>query len=313
MKLSLIYHVHKNITNLEKSLKSLIGQTDKDFEFILVNDGASHDVVNILKKYNFDTLCNGFKYIYFNENQGHSISFNEAIKCCKNDYVYYFGSNVILESNFIKKINDAINGNDKLDVISFTHVIKKSFSNKLFTTLNSDLKYSVNPSIRDKVFSREFLINNNIYLNENGYFPLIFLYDVMRHFKNWLLINGNIVQYVYNNNFTYNLYDIFQMNDLLIKNHSKTAFWKNNKDLIEFLMILYVTRIFLSRIFLSYKDKHTRKGSLSFSKNWLTINIPNWKNNIILNSKKADLSEESRQRVLNIFDRSFFRKIFGGF
>jgi hypothetical protein len=140
---------------------------------------------------------------------------------------------------------------------------------------------------------------------------LEFLYKVMTSFKEWILINDEIVTYLSNNSFTYNLYDIFQMNDLLFKNYSRTPFWKDNKDLIEFLMILYVTRIFLSRIFLSHNDKQIRKGAMKFSNNWLELNIPHWRNNPILTSKKVNLSELSRQRVLNIFNRRFFKKIFG--
>jgi hypothetical protein len=56
-------------------------------------------------------------------------------------------------------------------------------------------------------------------------------------------------------------------NDLLIQNYAKTPFWKKNSDLIEYLMIIYVTRIFLTRIFSSHKEKHIRKGALNHSYN----------------------------------------------
>jgi hypothetical protein len=74
-----------------------------------------------------------------------------------------------------------------------------------------------------------------------------------------------------------------------------------------------VTRIFLTRIFSSHKEKHIRKGALNHSYNWLSRNIPKWKENVILNSKKSDLSQSSRERILHIFDRNFFQKIFGEF
>ena len=313
MKLSLIYHVYKNTANLKKSLDSVKNQTDKDYEFILISDGISKQVYDILKKYDFLSFCKNVKFIFFSENQGHSHSFNEALKQCENSYVYYFGSNIVLKPNFVKIVNDVIDSNKDIDVISMSHVIDKKPLMTKFTSLQSDLKYNITPSLRDKIFSRNFLITNNISLNMNGYFPMEFLYKVMLNFKQWLLVNKEIIIYLNNNSFTYNLYDIFQMNNLLIKNYSHTTFWKQNRSVIEFLMILYATRIFLSRIFLSYDDKYVRKGAMKHSLNWLEMNIPSWQKNPILNSKKVSLSEESRERVLNIFNRRFFKKIFGKF
>lgn len=314
MKLSLIYHVYRNVINLKNSLNSIAAQTNKDFELILINDGATNEVNEILDKYDFSSICKNFKYIYVSENQGHSFSFNEAIKNCESDFVYYLGGNIALLPNFIATIIKVITENANAEVISFSHVIKsKSSLISSFSSLNSDLKFNINPSLRDKVFSRVFLKKNNILLNEQGYFPLEFIYKVMLNFKHWVLINAEIVKYFSNNVFTYNLYDIFQMNNLLINNYSRTTFWKQNKDLIEFLMILYVTRIFLPRIFLIHKDKHIRLGAFNHAKNWLALNIPNWKDNVILNSEKSDLSNESREKILHIFDRSFFKKIFGVF
>jgi hypothetical protein len=159
------------------------------------------------------------------------------------------------------------------------------------------------------VFSLSFLKQKNIWLNERGYFPLEFLCKVLMNFKKWILINEKITDYFNNIYFTYNLYDIFQANALIIKNYSGTPFWKKNKDLIEFLIITYSTRIFLSRIFLLYKEKDVRKGALRFAENWLNINVPKWKENPILLSKKVDLTEESRQRIINIFKRNFYKKI----
>jgi glycosyltransferase involved in cell wall biosynthesis len=183
MKLTLIYHVFKNITYLDKSLKSLFNQTDKDFELILVNDGATDKVIDVLNKFDFSSLVKSFKYIHINENQGHSFSFNEALRQCDSEYVYYLGSNIVLLPKFVEHINKIINNNN-VDVISITHAYdKKKPSITTFTSLNGDLRYSINPSIRDKIFSRSFLNNNNIWLDEEGYFPLMFLYKVLSSFK----------------------------------------------------------------------------------------------------------------------------------
>jgi glycosyltransferase involved in cell wall biosynthesis len=183
MKLSLIYHSYKNTNNLKKSLDSIKNQVDKNFEFILISDGITKEVSNILNKYNILSFCKSVKFIFFSENQGHSFSFNEALRQCKNDYVYYFGSNVVLDKNFTKSINSVIKDNQGVDVISITHVVDKKPLISKFHSLKGDLKFNITPSLRDKIFSRKLLDENNILLNEHGYFPLEFLYKVMTSFK----------------------------------------------------------------------------------------------------------------------------------
>jgi glycosyltransferase involved in cell wall biosynthesis len=163
MKISLIYHVYRNANTLEESLNSIVNQDDKNFELILINDGGVEKVNNILKQYNFSSICKSFKYMLYSQNQGHAISFNETLKHCDSDYVYYLGSNIVLKSNFVKTINNIIESKPNADVISFTHVVKKSKSvvNE-FNSLDSDLQYKVTPSLRDKVFSLSFLKQKNI-------------------------------------------------------------------------------------------------------------------------------------------------------
>jgi hypothetical protein len=153
------------------------------------------------------------------------------------------------------------------------------------------------------------LKKNNIKMNENGYFSIEFLYQVLLKFKTWIIINQQLIQYSHNTFFTYNLYDIFQANDLLIRHHSNTIFWKKNRSFLEFLIIIYITRIFLPRIFFLYKDNDVRKGATRYSINWLNMNLPKWQENSILNSDRVNISETTKQKILNIFKRKFLKKI----
>jgi glycosyltransferase involved in cell wall biosynthesis len=178
-----VYHVYKNNNNLETSLNSIATQSDKEFEFILINDGATQKTLDILTKYNLISICKNIKYIFSNTNRGHAFSFNEALKQSNNSYIYYMGSNIVLEPDFIKTINETIQNNPTVDVISITHLIKNTEKELLFHSLSSDLKYYIGPSSRDKIFSISFLKKNNIKMNENGYFSIEFLYQVLLKFK----------------------------------------------------------------------------------------------------------------------------------
>ncbi|OAV63546.1 putative glycosyl transferase [Bacteroidales bacterium Barb6] len=261
MKLVLIYHVYKNTTHLEASLASIFNQTNKKFKLILVNDGASKQVNNILKKFEFDKL-NDFTYHSFNQNLGHSASFNVSLASTDGDYVYYTGSNAILNKDFVKIIHQAVKTHPKTDIISFAGNQKNDGKISAFKNITPELQAIMTHSMKKKVFSITLLKNNNIRLNEDKYFPLVFIYEAMAKARKWVFIDKQLVSFESNRTYTYNLYDIFEMNDYLINKYQKTMFWKQNKDLIELWMIMFVIQVFIPRIFVSYKSNIARKAAL---------------------------------------------------
>lgn len=49
-KISVIMSVYNEEKYLDKSIHSILDQTERDFEFIIINDGSSDETLNILKK-----------------------------------------------------------------------------------------------------------------------------------------------------------------------------------------------------------------------------------------------------------------------
>jgi glycosyltransferase involved in cell wall biosynthesis len=181
MKLSIIYHIYKNTSHLESSLKNIFDQKQQDFEFILVNDSATPSVLKILKKFNFTKLKH-FTYYNFSQNMGHSFSFNRAVKQARGEYVYYCGSNIILKKDFVSTIYSIIKKQQDVDVISFTN--RENGSNQVvFSKLDSSLERLVPISIKYAITRKKILVDNNIFLNDEHYFPLIFICRLLMIFK----------------------------------------------------------------------------------------------------------------------------------
>jgi hypothetical protein len=112
---------------------------------------------------------------------------------------------------------------------------------------------------------------------------LLYIYAIISHIDKWLSVEQELVTYYENKSYTYNLNDIFAMNEYLIKHESNTKFWKDNKDFIEYLMIIYVLKIYVVRMLDLYKkDKKIITNSLRKAGEWLKKYIPNWKSNKIL-------------------------------
>ena len=89
-KVSIIVPVYNTSSKLHKCLDSLVNQTIKDIEIIIVNDGSTDNceqVVNEFKiKYN-----NIIKY-YYKINEGVAKARNFGIKKANSDYIFFVDS-----------------------------------------------------------------------------------------------------------------------------------------------------------------------------------------------------------------------------
>jgi len=84
-KISVIMSVFNGEEYLEESIKSILNQTFKDFEFIIVNDGSTNRTEEILEKY--QSKDPRIKIIVNEENIGLTKSLNKAIDISRGKYI----------------------------------------------------------------------------------------------------------------------------------------------------------------------------------------------------------------------------------
>lgn len=93
------YNVEKYI---EKTLKSLIDQTFKDFEAIIINDGSTDNTERIIKEVLQDTK---FQWKLINqENQGVSAARNRGIMESKGEYISFLDADDYYHPTFLEKM-----------------------------------------------------------------------------------------------------------------------------------------------------------------------------------------------------------------
>jgi glycosyltransferase involved in cell wall biosynthesis len=93
------YNVEKYI---EKTLKSLIDQTFKDFEAIIINDGSTDNTEKIIKEVLQDTK---FQWKLINqENQGVSVARNRGIIESKGEYICFLDADDYYHPAFLGKM-----------------------------------------------------------------------------------------------------------------------------------------------------------------------------------------------------------------
>ena len=129
IKVSVIIPVYNVEKYLDQCLTSVINQTLKDIEIIVVNDGSTDTSLEIIKKYLFDS-----RIILINkENGGISSARNAGLNLAKGEYIQFLDGDDWLDCDYLEK-NYQYAKKNNLDIITSGIVLeyedKSIFYNK---------------------------------------------------------------------------------------------------------------------------------------------------------------------------------------
>lgn len=167
--ISIITPVYNKEKHLKKTIESILNQTEKDFELILINDGSTDNSLNIIKEYKEkDPRIK----LFDQTNKGVSTARNVGINHAKGEYITFFDADDSMYEEALKIMKEKIGSND---ILMFkTRVIEKGKNyirpkhrafKKDFLIHYIDNKFQ--PTMNGYLIRREFLIREGIYFNEN--------------------------------------------------------------------------------------------------------------------------------------------------
>lgn len=132
---------------INKAYKSLISQTNKNFEWLVINDGSSDNTNKVVKKFIDDKKIK-VRY-YEKENGGKHSALNYGVKKAKGDLILILDSDDYLSDNAIELVYqywDKYKNNKKLCGMTFLRKISNPiYKDKLFDECISnmiDFKYN---------------------------------------------------------------------------------------------------------------------------------------------------------------------------
>ena len=187
MKVSVIVPVYNTEKYLEKCLDSLVNQTLKDIEIIVVNDGTKDNSQKIIDKYK-----KKYKNIksYIKENGGLSDARNFGIEKASGDYLSFIDSDDYVSTNMYEKMyNKAISGNFDIVVCDFNYIYEdsdviKCSSSKINgdTTNIKKVMFDNFPAVWNKIYKKKLL--KDIRFKKKVWFEDVeFIYRVLPYVK----------------------------------------------------------------------------------------------------------------------------------
>lgn len=102
--LTIMTPTYNRAHTLPKLYESLCTQTDKNFNWIIVDDGSTDNTYELVKAWTEDSKIN-IKY-YYQENQGMNVAINKGIKIAETELFVWIGSDDYLPDDMVKNISD---------------------------------------------------------------------------------------------------------------------------------------------------------------------------------------------------------------
>ncbi|MBE7076413.1 MAG: glycosyltransferase family 2 protein [Clostridiales bacterium] len=206
-KISVIIPVYNSEKTLERCLNSVIVQTHKDYEVILVDDGSKDNSLNIC--FEFAKKDSRIKVVH-KENGGPSSARNKGLSVSEGQYVSFIDSDDSIDSDFLEKLIQGFENKGVDLVISAIRI--EGFKNK-FVGFNENAILEKNKFNRfftqDNFYGLMSSSCNKLYLREKikHYFPedihngedAIFNINYLRSCQKIVLTNDISYNYYYEN------------------------------------------------------------------------------------------------------------------
>ena len=189
-KISVILSFFNNNETLELSIKSIINQSYKNFELILISDGSNDLSNKIVQK--FLIKKNNILYLRSRVNMGLTKMLNVGIKYSRGDFIARQDADDFSFSSRFKKQIDYFEKNNDVDILgsNAVYIIKNKKQIIKMPEKDINIKQGLpykNTIIHPTVMMRKKIFNKNIFYNEN--------YLRCQDYELWLRVKNKVKFY----------------------------------------------------------------------------------------------------------------------
>lgn len=295
-KVSIIVPIYNVEMYIEKCLETLVNQTLKDIEIILVNDGSKDSSAEIAKKY-LEKYPE--KIIYLEkENGGLSDSRNYGLPHAKGEYIAFLDSDDYVEENMYEEMYELAKKEDS-DMVQcnfyweYPDKNKKKIGELKQYSNKKEMLVKTRVEAWNKLIKREILVKNPEIRFPKGlrYEDVEFTYKLIPYVEKISILNKPFIHYIQRGNSISNTQnertkEIFDVLDNVIKYYKEKNLYEEYKEQLEYVYVKTVLCRSLLRM-VKINDKDIKSQLLK--RTWENVNIkfPEWKKNPILKNNKS--------------------------
>ena len=293
-KVSIIVPVYGVEKYIDKCLDSLVKQSLKEIEVIVVNDGTKDNSQKIIDKY-VKKYPDKIKS-YIKENGGQGSARNYGLKKATGEYIGYVDSDDFVEKDMYKKLYNKAKENNYDIVVCGNYNVSEDYQNKNIDTFinnyNTDLEniFFGKMAVWNKIYKRDILIKNKLEFKEKVWYEdLAFTLKAIMNSNTFAFIDEPLYDYLIregstmnNSNVQRNLEILDAFNDILsyIQHNKKEEYFSK----IEFLAIDHIYISAIVRVLKAEGDDKVKRETINKLIDYMNTNFPDYKNNKYINT-----------------------------
>jgi glycosyltransferase involved in cell wall biosynthesis len=276
---SVIIPAYNSEKYIEKCLDSVINQTYKNIEIIIVNDCSPDNVEEIITKYK--QKDSRIIYLKNKVNMGVGPTRNKGIDNAKGKYLYFLDSDDYILPNCIEELYNAINEEDSF---SCTTIGYKNIDGKIttFSRSKEELMLLEYPSVCIRLFNKDIIDSadirfSNLRIGED----LEFVFKLLMYNDKVSFIEIPLFTYVIHNDSSIRTYnktqiDVLKVLDNIEEYAKKINCYDKFYEIIEYVNVSHILVGAIKRIksFDNYDKEDIQKCIDSVINKY-----PNWKKN----------------------------------
>ena len=304
-KVSIIIPIFNAEKHLKNVINSVLNQTYKNIELILVNDGSTDGSLAICDSFLYDKRVK----VITQENSGVSVARNKGIENAIGDWIMFVDSDDYIECNIISSMIESMeNSNVKLDFVfcgfkknylnseyqnqesnSYSYFCENRIMNKSEFCINIDsfIKKCLLQGPWGKIFSRKIIEKYSIRFHKELSYgeDTLFVYNYLKNSSNIMCLKNTF--------YHYNVFDNNSLNMKFRKDKLKLHIMLNKalEDLIKNYNIKYneILALMLITSYVSYCGELC-KSNLSKREKYICLSEINSYTEVVYTFKKAKKS-----------------------
>jgi glycosyltransferase EpsH len=311
IKVSIIVPVYNVEKYIDKCLKSLVNQTLKEIEIIVINDGSPDNSQKIIDKYvkKYPTKVKSF----ITENGGQGSARNFGIQKAQGEYILYVDSDDYIELNMAELLYKEAKNKDADIVICGNNIIE----DETYNLIKSESSYSFNDkkdkicnfifgkmAVWNKIYKKDLIINNDINFRSRVWYEDVD-FSVKAYFQasnityldiplyNYLLREGSTMN---NQNVKRNL-ELCASFDEVINYCKEKDIYNDNYSEIEFLCLYHMYICGITRIINIKANSKIKKKTIKKYRLYIKDNFKDYKNN-----KYIKYLDKNKRLVYNLIN-----------